>query len=182
KKNKTMWNCLCDCGNERVVDGYSLSKGSSKSCGCNNIKHGMKHTPEYNIWGLMKSRCSNLNDSGWENYGARGITVCERWLDFSNFIEDMGERPSPEHSLDRIDVNGNYCKANCRWATHLEQAHNKRTSKNNTTGYKGVAFIKAQNKYRAVLKVKGKTYTSPSFFNIEDAVRARKELEEKYIK
>lgn len=88
------------------------------------------NSPEYNAWIHMIHRCTNKNDKAFKHYGALGISVCDRWMNsFDNFVDDMGMRPSKDHSLDRIDVNGNYCKENCRWADKLTQANNKRKSK-----------------------------------------------------
>ena len=89
------------------------------------ISHGYSHTATYHIWALMKLRCNNVNDCNYKNYGGRGIKLCERWNLFENFLEDMGERPSPNHSIDRWpDKNGNYEPGNCRWATSKEQCRN----------------------------------------------------------
>jgi hypothetical protein len=85
-------------------------------------------TPEYSRWKNMKTRCMNPNNSAFMDYGGRGIKVCDRWLAFENFLEDMGRAPSRAHSLDRVDNNGNYCKENCRWVTRSEQARNKRNN------------------------------------------------------
>lgn len=94
-------------------------------------KHGKRRTPEFDTWYNMKRRCSDPNNEMYKNYGGRGIKVCERWLGddgFSNFLADMGEKPSEKHSIDRIDVDGGYCPENCRWATVGQQAANKRNS------------------------------------------------------
>lgn len=87
---------------------------------------GCSRTPEYKVWNNLKNRCTNPNIAGYKNYGGRGITVCNEWFEFSNFIKDMGNRPSKNHSLDRINNDGNYCKENCRWATKNEQVRNRR--------------------------------------------------------
>lgn len=91
------------------------------------VKHGMYRTPTYRSWRAMLSRCENPNATGYGRYGGRGITVCDRWrADFTAFLADMGERPSIDHSIDRIDTDGNYEPSNCRWATRSEQQQNKR--------------------------------------------------------
>jgi len=98
-------------------------------------KHGMCDTPEYMAWQHMKDRCSNPNYDKSKNYLGRGVTVCERWLDsFINFYEDMGDKPTTNHSLDREDNNGDYDPSNCRWATNKQQVNNRRALPN-STGY-----------------------------------------------
>jgi len=94
-----------------------------------NNSHGMSKTPEYHAWSAMKDRCFNPNYQHYSNYGSRGITVCDRWLNFKNFFADMGVKPTPKHSIDRIDNDGDYCLDNCRWATKAEQQNNKRNNK-----------------------------------------------------
>lgn len=98
-------------------------------------RHGMSHSKEYKSWDAMVQRCTNQNNIGWKNYGGRGIKVCERWmLSFLTFYEDMGDKPTPSHTLERIDVKGDYSKENCKWATVLEQDNNKRNNKFITHG------------------------------------------------
>lgn len=131
-----LWLCKCDCGNEKVVLNDSLQSGRTLSCGCYSVDinrelkttHGLSHTVEHSIWQSMIDRCYNKNANKYKNYGKRGISVCERWLeDFENFYEDMGVRPDGL-TLDRIDVNGNYCKENCRWATNDIQKDNRQNT------------------------------------------------------
>ncbi|HAM41644.1 MAG TPA: hypothetical protein DCP69_09995 [Candidatus Omnitrophica bacterium] len=91
--------------------------------------HGMCTTQEYKNWFSMKSRCTNQRNYAYRYYGGRGITVCDEWMTFEPFLRDMGRRPSPQHSLDRIDNDGPYCRENCRWATRTEQMHNTRSNR-----------------------------------------------------
>jgi hypothetical protein len=128
-----LWLCRCTCGTERIVIGSSLKKGLSKSCGCTSKNwcrtHMMGKTPEYYAWAAMLQRCYNPNNSFYKRYGARGITVCERWKNsFADFYSDMGAKPA-NTSIDRIDNNGNYEPSNCRWATQKAQLANREITK-----------------------------------------------------
>lgn len=130
----------CSCGNECIKRTDHVNSGRTLSCGCLALEvrttHGKSNTPEYTSWLSMKQRCLNPKAISYQYYGGRGITICERWLEnFENFLEDMGEKPSEDLSIHRIDNDGNYCKENCRWATNEEQANV--TSKNKIVDYDG---------------------------------------------
>jgi len=129
KNGRAFWRCSCSCGSVVSVSGTSLKTGGTVSCGCSSTKHGKAGTPIYGVWNSMIQRCTNSKRDRYKNYGGRGIVVCEEWLSFENFYKDMGDKPSSDHTLDRIDVNGSYCRENCRWATSEEQNNNKRTSR-----------------------------------------------------
>jgi len=135
--SKVMWWCECMCGNICQAAAYTLTSGHTASCGCfrretttvNNTTHGVSKThPLYPIWLDMRDRCNNPRNDGYANYGERGIKVCQRWDDFMLFAQDMGDRPSKQHSIDRRNNDGHYEPSNCYWATRLEQSHNKRNN------------------------------------------------------
>lgn len=138
RKGHTWWTCECICGTIRDVSASHLKREDSRSCGCHQghflrlsrNSHGMSYTAEYHAWSAMIQRCYNPNMDNYPIYGGRGITVCPEWrASFDAFFADMGPRPSPQHSLDRIDnAGGNYEKSNCRWTTIDVQAVNRRTT------------------------------------------------------
>lgn len=128
--HETLWLCCCICGTEVVKTRHGIAAGKTKSCGCYKIKHGDAAAPEYKLRARMIQRCHSPQNSSFERYGGRGITVCKRWRDsYSAFLADVGRKPSREHSLDRIDNNGNYEPGNVRWATRKEQMRNTRANR-----------------------------------------------------
>lgn len=136
-KKNVLWACMCDCGKFAKAYAYDLRAGKVKSCGCLSKEHrprthgmagaGRRRSATYNLWASMLQRCTNPNDRNYRSYGARGITVCERWHKFENFYADMGQKPEGM-SLDRIDNDGGYNKDNCRWASLHTQSRNKRSN------------------------------------------------------
>lgn len=185
KDNRRRWICLCSCGNESLVLTNNLKTGHSRSCGCLQKEitkkrltvHGLRKSPEYLAWVNMRSRCYKHGDISYHNYGGRGIEVCLEWVNsFSAFISDMGLKPSKAHSLDRVNNDGNYEPTNCRWGTKLEQVHNRRMSRNNTSGTTGVYKIK-NNKYRALIMFNRKSRHLGYFNTLEEAIEVRRKAE-----
>lgn len=142
KQGATRWSCRCDCGASTIVRRSDLRDGNTRSCGCYarelSRTHGMSKSLEYQIWRSMINRCTNSNDKGYRRYGGRGIEVCARWHNsFESFYEDMGKKPGPEYSIDRIDNDGNYEPGNCQWiplsANSAKQSSNVFVTRNSLT-------------------------------------------------
>ncbi|MDW3922226.1 hypothetical protein QI261_00675 [Staphylococcus saprophyticus] len=180
--------CKCDCGNTTIVPLASLKNNRVKSCGCLNSeiqskfmkeynnKHGKSNTAEYRVWKGMRERCNNPKHKQYKDYGGRGIKVCERWNNFSVFLEDMGEKPTKKHQIDRTNNDGNYEPNNCRWVTPSENALNKRFLIGKS-GHKNI--ILDGKSYYALLKRKGHTRSS-KYTDLETALNRRDLYIEEY--
>jgi len=158
-KNKVRFGVYqCSCGKQFKTMSSSIKRGATKSCGCyqkkqasaSNTKHGMSSHPIYSVWKDMIGRCKNENNNNFSYYGARGIKVCERWLNIENFIEDMYHSYQECLEIDRIDNEGNYEPSNCRWATGSTQQRNTRKIySHNKSGFRGVHARKNTKKWIA---------------------------------
>jgi hypothetical protein len=187
QNNEHIWICICDCLKNKIATSRCLSQNLTKSCGClhkdksgnNKNKNYIPIKTERRAYYSMKSRCLNKNHKQYDDYGGRGITVCEEWIkSFNNFIKDMGYKPNPNYSLGRIDNDGPYSKYNCRWENSSQQNSNRRplvktimrTSKryknDELIKYYGVFFVRRLQKYIAIIMFNNKkkqigTFTDP---------------------
>lgn len=171
--------CLCECGTERAVMVKALicPKKPSFSCGCFRLErlrkemvtHGQTGTEIYSSWQHMKTRCE---DKSYNDYGGRGIDYCEDWFVFANFFKDMGESHFAGAEIDRIDVDGNYCKENCRWVERSVNSHNKRKKKDCTSIYQGVSWSEERQKWVASLTKDKKFYLSKRYNSEYEAALA----------
>lgn len=168
------WICVCDCGSQKTASGGHLRSGHTTSCGCLKglRRHGLCRASEYKVWQGMKDRCSNPNRKGYKYYGGRGIRVCDRWMDFGNFIADMGSRPPERFSIERLDNDKGYEPGNCKWATREEQSKNLQKQARNKSGFVGVD--RENNGWTASIRLGGKKVRIGHFQTVEEAALARR--------
>jgi hypothetical protein len=172
---KSYWNCVCECGTVRKVNGKNLTLGTSSSCGCYvaeiNTKHGMSRTRVYSIWEGMKQRCTNPKNKNYHLYGGAGVVVCEEWLIFENFYRDMGTPPFLNAQLDRRRPIKGYNKENCRWITPSENNYNRRGSRKPKGGLpRGVS--KVNGSYVAKIRINKIAYYLGCYKDPNDAHEA----------
>ena len=198
-RRRSRFRCICDCGNEHIVLGQSLLNGHVRSCGCLHLEksierikkynqsdgreeHGETKSRLYSIWEGIKTRCYRETNSFFKDYGGRGIAMCEEWKNSFIAFRDwsLSHGYDDALSIDRIDVDGDYCPENCRWADASTQARNKRILPRNTSGITGVSFQKRTGKYVAYIGRGGKNIHLGSFSTLEEASEARKAAEKLY--
>lgn len=186
KVKRTICKCVCDCGKKKDVLAFTLKNKRSQSCGCisgslisdSNKKHGYSTRtiihPLYKIWRGMVMRCNWPNRHEYENYGGRGIKI--EFPNVESFIEyvekNLGPKPTPRHSLDRINNNGNYAPGNLRWGSVLEQSLNKRKKSNASSNFRGVVWIKRNKNWGSRIRLNGVTKTLGYFYSEIDAAEA----------
>ena len=179
KLKKVLCRCKCECGSETVVVSGSLVTGNTTSCGCvlkaAITKHGGWKKSSYNTWRAMIRRCTVQTDKDYPRYGGKGVSVCPAWMEYKNFVTDMGE-PEGDETLDRIDTYGNYSPENCRWAGVQTQNRNIRVRPDSTTKVTGVSKT-GSGRFMAKISVGAQAYYSKVYLTIEEAAAARKELE-----
>lgn len=185
KKKKRYGLYKCFCGNEFASQISSIKNANTKSCGCYHKEkskkrfidihttHGLSYHRLYSVWSHIIQRCNNPKDKAYINYGARGITICEKWLKIENFIEDMYPTFQEGLSIDRINNDLGYSKDNCRWVNrNIQQRNGRILQKNNTSGYRGVYFNKLTNKWQTCIVINGKHNYIGSFADIIEAAKA----------
>lgn len=161
---------------------YSMLRIYGRTHNVRNMSGYSRH-PLFGTWRAMISRCYNDTTISYKNYGARGIKVCDRWRrSFKNFLEDMGDKPSQKHTLDRIDNDGDYEPGNCKWSSRIHQAMNKRVSVVNKSGKTGVYYITSRRVWEAKLEMNGTVVFRKRYKHKEDAIKARINAETLYIK
>lgn len=167
KRRHGLYKCFCGEEFERRNDTNIIS------CGCNKITHGLKYHRLYDVWRQIIQRCNNPKNKSYINYGGRGISICNDWLDISNFIKDMYPSFQEGLSIDRIDNNKGYSPDNCRWVTKEIQARNKRLiQSNNTSGYRGVSYFIHANKWTARISINSKLIHIGYYETSFDAAKA----------
>lgn len=188
--SRILWECQCDCGNTVEIPTDRLKSGETQSCGCIQreyaknrfLSHGNSETRLYRIWSGMIQRCSNPNRKSYENYGGRGITVCAEWKNgfekFRNWALINGY--TDNLTIERIDVNGDYCPENCTWIPASEQYKNRRKIVHSKSGAYGVTYNKTSKSWQARIGINGKSINLGFYKNIENAEKARQEAEIKY--
>lgn len=189
RHRQQIWECICECGKKVFASTSSLKSKNTQSCGCYKkhklttkmTKHGMHNSTEYRTWWHIIGRCHTETNRSYSEYGGRGITVCQRWRDsFEAFYADMGPKPHPDYSIDRIDNDGNYEPSNCRWADRTVQSTNQRLYKTNTYGCKGIYYDKKRKKWCAHIGSLRRHIHLGRFETLKEAIVARKAAELKY--
>jgi hypothetical protein len=176
--------CVCVCGVSRMFDVHKVRSGHTRSCGCllrellvaRQTKHGNYFEPEYLVWTNMHKRCTDARLAKW--YG--GVNVCDRWAEYKNFLEDVGRKPTPKHSLDRVDSAKDYAPGNVRWASRAVQSRNTKNHKTNTSGIRGVSWSKTKQKWRSAIYVDGRQKHIGYFLTLDEAASARTQAESTY--
>lgn len=172
KKRYGLYKCFC--GNEFTTVIQSVKRGLTQSCGClgTNNKHNLANHRLYATWKQMNARCNNPKSKSYNDYGARGVKVCDEWHNMENFIKDMFSSYAEGLTIDRIDVDGDYEPNNCRWTSREIQQRNKRIYKNNKSGHNGVCWHKIANKWMVGIKVNNKKIHLGYFDNVQDGALA----------
>jgi hypothetical protein len=183
KSGNIIWECTCCCGNTSLSQGGDLKRGNTKSCGClrkeTHTTHGLRGHPMYTVWSSMKKRCYAESGKRYQDYGGRGVKVCDRWISsLENFIEDTYEGYEKGLQLDRIDNNGDYEPENIRWVTPQQNVMNRRSFKNSSSIYKGVSWAKKSGKWSANIQKDGKYQHLGLFTNEIEAALAYNEAAE----